>query len=94
VPFDQMVAARARTLVRVWLCGVADYYEPVADRVRLDPLDAKTGRHAGECEYVSETDPAMIKVLLKVSDKEGYSWVECGACAAGWQVAHYSESVG
>ena len=43
---------------------------------------------------VSETDPAVIKVLLKVTDKGDYDWVECGSCAAGWQVPHYAESVG
>jgi hypothetical protein len=21
---------------------------------------------------------------------EGYDWVECGACRAGWQVPHYA----
>jgi len=24
---------------------------------------------------------------------EGYDWVECGACGAGWQVAHYAKGV-
>jgi hypothetical protein len=34
------------------------------------------------------------KVLLKVKPGlgEGYDWVECGACGAGWQVSHF-ESV-
>jgi hypothetical protein len=32
-------------------------------RVWLDPLDPKASRHAGECEFVSETDPAVLKVL-------------------------------
>ena len=50
-----------------------------------------TSRHAGECEFAAETDPAMLKVLLKVRDGAGrdYWWVECGACACGWQVPHY-----
>ncbi len=34
------------------------------------------------------------RVLLKVTDKGDYDWVECGSCEAGWQVAHYAESVG
>jgi len=29
-----------------------------------------------------------------VTDKGDYDWVECGSCEAGWQVAHYAESVG
>jgi hypothetical protein len=34
----------------------------------------------------SSTDPAVLKVLLKVKPGlgEGYDWVECGACGAGW----------
>jgi hypothetical protein len=40
------------------------------------------------------TDPSVLKVLLKVKPGlgEGYDWVECGACDAGWQV-HHAESV-
>ena len=37
----------------------------------------------GGASTVSETVHAVIKVLLKVTDKEDYSWVECGSCAAG-----------
>ncbi len=74
-------------------CGAEDYYEPVADRVRSDPLDAKTCRHLPQCEYVRETDAAMLRVLLKVTDKGDYDWVQCGSCDAGWQVPHYA-SVG
>jgi hypothetical protein len=61
---------------------------------RHEVFGGRTSRHAGQCEHVSETVHAVIKVLLKVTDKEDYSWVECGSCAAGWQVAHYAESVG
>jgi hypothetical protein len=78
-------------------CGSEDVYEEPADRrVRLDPLDAKTARHMGECEYVSETDTAALKVLLKVKPGAGggCDWVECGTCGAGWQVLYYAESVG
>jgi hypothetical protein len=73
------------------------YTEPlVDDRVRLNPLDPKTSRHLGQCEYIAETDRGVLKVLLKVKPGmgEGYDWVECGACDAGWQVPHYAESVG
>ncbi len=81
----------------VCVCGVQDYYEPVAGRVRLDPLDAKTSRHAPQCEFASETNAAVLRVLLKVSDGAGgdYWWVTCGSCETGWQVPHYAEeSVG
>ena len=81
---------------RIWKaecrCGVETYREPAADdRIRLNPLDPATARHLGQCEYVSETAPAVIKVLLKVTDKGDYDWVECGSCDAGWQVPHYAE---
>jgi hypothetical protein len=51
-------------------------------------------RRVTECEFVGETNPPMFRVLLKVTDKGDYDWVECGSCDAGWQVAHYVESVG
>jgi hypothetical protein len=79
------------------VCGFETFTEPlIDDRVRLDPLDPRTGRHLGQCEYVSETDPAVLKVLLKVKPGmgEGYDWVECNGCDMGWQVAHFAESVG
>jgi hypothetical protein len=49
-----------------------------------------------QCEYVSETDPSVLRILLKVKPglAAGYDWVECGSCDAGWQVPHYAESVG
>jgi hypothetical protein len=69
---------------------------PTTDRVRVDPLDTKTSRHLGECEYVYETDPAALRVLLKVKPGMGgaYWWVECNACDTVWQVPHYAERVG
>ena len=36
----------------------------------------------------------MLRVLLKVTDKGEYDWVECGSCEVGWQVPPYAESVG
>jgi hypothetical protein len=54
-----------------------------------------TSRHLGHCEFVGETDAAMLRLLLKVIDKADYDWVECGSCDAGWQVPHSApESVG
>ncbi len=61
------------------------------------PPNPKTSRHAGECKFAAETNPAVLKVLLKVKDGagEGYWWVECGACDTAWQVANYAaEKVG
>jgi hypothetical protein len=61
-----------------------------------DPLDSKTSRHAGECEFASATDAAVLKIVLKVKDGAGggYWWVECGACDTAWQVPYYAENVG
>jgi hypothetical protein len=50
------------------------------DRVRLDPLDPKRSHHLGQCEYISETDPAVLKVLLKV--KPGLGPATIGSSAA------------
>jgi hypothetical protein len=72
------------------------YREPRDDyRARLDPLDPVTGRHLGQCEFASETDPAVLRVILKVRDGAGgdYWWVECGSCDTAWQVPYYAESV-
>jgi hypothetical protein len=50
--------------------------------------------NAPHCEFASETDAAVLKVLLKVRDRDGYWWVECNACDSAWQVPYYAESVG
>jgi hypothetical protein len=47
----------------------------------------------GQCEHISETDPAVLKVLLKVQARPGRAY-ERGACGAGRQVPHYAESGG
>jgi hypothetical protein len=41
------------------------------DHVRLDPLDPKTARHAGQCEFNGVTDPAMLRAVLRVTRKDG-----------------------
>ena len=52
------------------VCGVQYAYEQTVDnRVRLDPLDPKTGGHLPQCEFAAGTDPSVIRVLLKVTDK-------------------------
>ena len=76
--------------------GVEGWHAPNAGRVRRnDPYDPATARHLGQCAFVGETDEAMLRLLLKVTDKGDYDWVQCGSCDAGWQVAHYAaESFG
>jgi hypothetical protein len=80
----------------VCVCGVEHYFEPIVDRVRRDPLDPKTSRHLGQCEYVAATDPALLRIVLKVKDgaNDGYWWVECQGCDTAWQVPYFAESVG
>ena len=65
-------------------------------RREMDLLDAKTSRHTGECEFASETRCRRAPGQPEGQDGAGggYWWVECGSCEAGWQVAHYAESVG
>jgi len=72
------------------VCGVEGWHAPDAGRVRRnDPYDPATARHMGQCEYISETDSAVIKVLLKVTDKGDYEWLLRGRLAG----ARYAESV-
>jgi len=77
------------------MCGSGDVYVEPDRGVRLDPYDPSTFRHPGECEFASETDPAVIKIVLKVKDGAGgsYWWVECGSCDTAWQVPYYAESL-
>jgi hypothetical protein len=35
--------------------------------------------------------PSILKALLKVTPKDGYSWVGCGDCSGGWQVLDFAE---
>jgi hypothetical protein len=71
---------------RICDCGTESTYEPAPSRVRLDPYDPATSRHAGQCEFKDTTDRDILKVLLKVKAGmgEGYSWVTCGSCEHEW----------
>ena len=70
-------------------------YEEADRRVRLDPNDPSTFRHAGQCEHRDTSDPALLRAILKVRDGAGgdYRWMEFGACDTAWQGPHYAESV-
>jgi hypothetical protein len=95
IPWNEVEAGHWRA---EWVCTIEYCNEPFADdRVRLDPLDPKTSRHAGECEYRDTTDPAVIKLILNIKPgmSEGYEWVTCNACETSWQVPYFAEeSVG
>jgi RNase P subunit RPR2 len=53
-------------------------------------------RFCSQCEHRYTSDPALLRLILKVRDRAGggYWWVECGTCECGWQVPYYAESVG
>jgi hypothetical protein len=91
-----MEQASERTLAGGLPVRSEDIYEEADRRLRRDPLDAKTSRHAGQCEFASETDAPVLRVILKVKDGAGgdHWWVECGARDTAWQVPYYAESVG
>jgi hypothetical protein len=45
------------------------FTEPlVDDRVRLDPLDPKTARHMGQCEFASADDSSVLRVLASLAE--------------------------
>ena len=69
---------------RECVCNAEGWNEPAPKRVRLDPYDPTTSRHLPQCEFASTTDPAMLRVLLKVQDGRGgdYWWLTCSACDA------------
>jgi len=76
------------------VCGAEYFNAPLTDdRVRLDPYDPSTFRHAGQCEHRDTTDPALLRAILRVRDgvDGGYWWVECATCEHGWQVPHYPQ---
>ena len=65
-----------------------------APRTWLDPC-GRTFRHCGGCEQRDTAYPAILRAILRVHDREGYWWVQCGACDCGWQVQYYAaESIG
>jgi hypothetical protein len=49
----------------------------------------------GHCEIASGADPAVLRVILKVSDSAGGDnwWVESGACDIVWRFALRERSV-
>jgi hypothetical protein len=76
--------------IRQCVCNKEYWRAPQPSPVRNDPLDPKTSRHAGECEFVEETEPSVLRYVLKVKDGAGgnYWWVECSACNTAWQVMY------
>ena len=80
IPWQEVERGRWQAICQ---CGEEYVHERPADRrSRLDPLDPSTSRHAGQCEYRDTTDPAVVRLILKVKDGMGgdYWWVECGTC--------------
>jgi hypothetical protein len=49
----------------------------------------------GGCEFLDATEPSTLRAVLRVTDRDGYWWVECNACDGVWQVPYYaSDGVG
>ena len=77
--------------VRTCQCSQEHYRAPEPARVRLDPFDPATMRHLPQCEFRGTTDPAVLRVVLKVRDgaDQSYKWVSCGGCDCSWPVSVY-----
>jgi hypothetical protein len=80
--------------VATCVCTTEHYREPRTRPARLDPLDPLTAHHLPRCEFASETSHAVLTILLKVTERDGYWWCECGSCQAAWQVPFVAESIG
>jgi hypothetical protein len=73
-------------------CGRQYFHEPARDeQARQDPLDPALARHAPPCERASVSEPDMLRLALKVTEKDGYWYVQCASCTAGWQVPFFAE---
>ena len=86
-----------RPCPRTGVCGEQHHHGLRNPARRLDPFDPTTSRHFGQCEHRDTTDPALLRVILKVRDHPewGYWYVVCGACGSEWQVPYNAaESVG
>jgi hypothetical protein len=88
IPWSRLEYGRWR---RECVCGAEGWQEPAPSRVRQDPLDPATSRHAGQCEFKDTTDPDVTRVLLRITEKDGYWWVECAGCESGWHVPFYAQ---
>lgn len=90
IPWNEV---ETRHWVRTCRCSEEHFRAPEPARVRLDPLDPATGRHAGQCEFAHETDPVLLRAVLRITPKDSYSLVSCNACEFSWQVPDYAERV-
>jgi hypothetical protein len=76
---------------RTCQCWAEDVYESRGEpRTRQDPYDPSTFGHAPYCEHRDVTDPAIVKALLTVVEREIYWAVTCGTCQHIWQTAFYA----
>jgi hypothetical protein len=79
-------------------CGSEDFYPWLNDgRPRQDPFDPSTWpvmNHLGGCEYRDETDPAILRAILQVTEVGDYYRVDCRSCTALWRVMYHGEGVG
>src|SRR5215211_4008008 len=76
---------------RQCVCGREHWRAPATQRSHVDPLDPSRAVHSAVCEYKDATDPATLRLALKVRPgaDDGYVVVECAACDYLWQVPSY-----
>jgi hypothetical protein len=81
IPWSRLEYGRWR---RECVCGAEGWQEPTPNRVRQDPYDPATMRQLPQCEFKDVSDPSILKALVKVTPKDGYSWMDAApARAAG-----------
>ena len=81
IKWSEVETGRWRVVCQCGSEGVDE--EPADRRVQVDPLDAKTSRDAGECEFASDTDVAVLKIVLKVRTARVGATTGWSAAAAG-----------
>jgi hypothetical protein len=68
-PSGRREGVEALPLAGECVCTIEHYNEPfVDDRVRFDPLDPKTSRHAGQCEHRDGIDLPSAAITGSTAD--------------------------
>jgi hypothetical protein len=56
------------------------------------PVRSEDRQHAGECEFASVADPAVLKIVLKVQGRRGWELLVGGVrrLRTAWEVSYYA----
>lgn len=68
-------------------CVIAEVHQPSA-RVCSWPARSAFAKHS---QPMPDLPIGIEELRYQVTDRDGYWWMECGACDADWQVPHYAE---